>query len=78
MNKEPEKYILTHPECGFCKTIKETLKEDIETGKLGIIDISTDEGYKIAMDIGADSVPSCVEKDVKGEYKLCKLEELVK
>lgn len=74
---EAKKSLLTHPDCGYCVAIKEAMKDEIASGQIGLIDISTDEGYKIAMDVGAESVPSCVEKDEKGKFKLCSLEELV-
>jgi glutaredoxin len=74
---ESKMSLLTHPDCGYCAAVKEAMKDEIANGEIGIIDISTEEGYKIATEVGAESVPNCVEKDDNGKYKLCDLKKLV-
>ena len=73
---DSKKFLVYHPDCGYCKPLKESLKDKIESGEIGLIDASTDEGYKIAHEAGVKSVPECLEKDGEGHYKACLLSDL--
>lgn len=73
-----KKILVFHPDCGACKPIKEALKERIASGEIGMLDASTEEGFKIAKDNGVTGVPECLEQNEDGTYKACSLEELLK
>lgn len=61
-----EIYILDEDECKPCEVIKEALKEEIESGKVQVLNITSDEALKLLAAAGApDQVefPSALVKD---------------
>ena len=75
----PEQLMLMkHPMCGYCKVLEERIKDKIESGAIGIIDASTQEGLEIAKSLGIRGVPDCIKKKEDGTYEKCGLEDLLK
>jgi hypothetical protein len=72
-----KKSLLFHPEDSLSGVMKEVLKTEIDAGKIGTIDASTEEGHNILTELNAPTVPQCVEKK-DGKYVLCKLDDLLR
>ena len=70
-NDEPQRkiYILDEDECPPSDEVKEALKEEIESGKVEVLKITSDEALELLEKAGAgDKVefPSALVKDEKG------------
>ena len=62
-------YILDEDECPPCEEVKAALKEEIESGKVEVLNITSDEALGLLEKAGAgDKVefPSALVKDEKG------------
>ena len=62
-------YILDDEECPPCEAVKEALKEEIASGKVEVLKITSDEALELLEEAGApDKVefPSALVKDDKG------------
>ena len=55
-----EKVILTSPNCSGCDQLREHLNKLGFTHKYRVIDVSTEEGHKIAEKLGITHVPNCI------------------
>lgn len=44
--------------CGGCEELKEALKEPIEKGEIGLVDVKSEEGQKAAATLGVEYVPA--------------------
>jgi hypothetical protein len=77
-NKEEEErkiYILDDEECTPCEEVKKALKAEIESGKVQVLQITSDEALELLEKAGAgDKVefPSALVKDGKG-VRLCQI-----
>lgn len=70
-NTEPQRkiYILDEDECPPCEVVKEALKEEIASGKVEVLKITSDDALQLLEEAGApDRVefPSALVKDDKG------------
>lgn len=70
-NDKPQRkiYILDEDECPPCDEVKEALKEEIESGKVEVLKITSDEALELLEKAGAgDKVefPSALVQDEKG------------
>ena len=70
-NAEPQRkiYILDEDECPPCDEVKEALKEEIASGKVEVLKITSDEALELLEEAGVgDKVefPSALVKDDKG------------
>ena len=69
-NKPERKiYILDEDECPPCEVVKEALKEEIASGKVAVLRLTSDEALQLLEEAGApDKVefPSALVKDGKG------------
>lgn len=68
---EPKRkiYLLDEEECPPCEVVKEALKEEIESGKVEVLNITSDEALELLGKAGAgDKVefPSALVEDEKG------------
>lgn len=63
-----EKILLFSPECPGCDQLREHLVRLGLVDKYRVIDVSTDEGRRIADELGITHVPSCIvaEETQKG------------
>lgn len=67
--------ILDDEECQPCEEVKKALKEEIESGKVEVLQVTSDEALKLLEEAGAgDQVefPSALVKDDKGT-RLCQI-----
>ncbi len=67
--QERKIYILDEDECPPCDQVKAALKEEIESGKVEVLNITSDEALQLLEEAGAgDKVefPSALVKDEKG------------
>lgn len=64
---EYELKIFVQPGCPMCQYVKEAFKDEINSGKIELIDTSTVEGSKIADDLDIKTVPTPVL--VKGDFE---------
>ena len=76
-DKEKDKkiYILDDEECLPCEEVKKALQEEIASGKVEVLQITSDEALKLLQEAGApDKVefPSALVKDGKG-VRLCQI-----
>lgn len=70
--------MVTHPDCAYCKIVKEHLKDKIESGEIGIIDTGDEESFKLVVEkLGIQAVPECLEDNGNGGYQRCNLVDLV-
>ena len=69
-NKPERKiYVLDEDECPPCEVVKEALKEEIESGKVEVLKITSDEALELLEKAGVgDKVefPSALVEDEKG------------
>jgi predicted DCC family thiol-disulfide oxidoreductase YuxK len=68
-------YLLDDEECTPCEAIKTDLKDEIESGKIKVLQITSDEALKLLEEIGSpDNIkfPSALVKDDKGT-RLCEI-----
>lgn len=68
-------FLLDDNDCTPCAEVKEKLKEEIESGKVEVLQISSDEALKLLEQAGAgDKVefPSALVQDEKG-VRLCQI-----
>ena len=76
--KHKEKiFVITHPLCPACQAVEEALKDEIKSGKIEKIEITSDEDARTFMkvmkrELGIDTVPSffAVDDD-KDALKVC-------
>ena len=62
-------YILDDDECPPCEEIKQALKEEIDTGKVQVLRVTSDEALELLEKAGAGvkvEFPSALVKDQKG------------
>lgn len=74
-SKDRKIYILDDQECEPCEEVKKALKDEIESGKVRVLQITSDEGLQLLEKAGApDEVefPSALVEDEKGT-RLCKI-----
>lgn len=76
-NEETERkiYILDDEECEPCEEVKKALKEEIESGKVQVLQVTSDEALQLLEKAGAsDKVefPSALVEDPHG-VKLCQI-----
>jgi len=77
-NNEPKNrkiYLLDDEGCQPCEEIKKAIEEEIKSGKVEVLQISSDEALKLLEEAGAgDEVqfPSALVKDEKG-VRLCQI-----
>lgn len=68
-------YLLDDENCTPCKEIKKALEEEIKSGKVEVLQITSDEALKLLEEAGAgDKVefPSALVQDEKG-VRLCEI-----
>lgn len=68
-------YLLDDKECEPCEEVKKALKEEIESGKVEVLQITSDEALRLLDKAGApDQVefPSALVEDSKGA-RLCQI-----
>ncbi|MCJ7743698.1 MAG: hypothetical protein MUO99_03965 [Dehalococcoidales bacterium] len=73
--KDRKIYILDDEECTPCEEVKKALKAEIESGKVQVLQITSDEALKLLEQAGVgDKVefPSALVKDGKG-VRLCQI-----
>lgn len=75
--REPQRkiYLLDDNDCTPCAEVKEKLKEEIESGKVEVLDISSDEAMRLLEEAGVgDEVefPSALVQDEKG-VRICQI-----
>jgi len=74
-SKDRKIYILDDQECEPCEEIKKALKEEIESGKVRVLQITSDEALQLLERVGSpDKVefPSALIEDEKGT-RLCQI-----
>lgn len=74
-SKERKIYILDDEECTPCEEVKQALKEEIESGKVQVLQITSDEALELLEKAGVgDKVefPSALVDDEKG-VRLCQI-----
>ena len=73
--QERKIYILDDEECLPCEEVKKALQEEIASGKVEVLQVTSDEALKLLEEAGAqDKVefPSALVKDGKGT-RLCQI-----
>jgi len=73
--EERKIYLLDDEECTPCEEVKKALKAEIESGKVQVLQITSDEALELLEKAGAgDKVefPSALVKDSKG-VRLCQI-----
>lgn len=73
--KDRKIYILDDEECLPCEEVKKALQEEIASGKVEVLQVTSDEALKLLEEAGAgDKVefPSALVKDGKGT-RLCQI-----
>jgi hypothetical protein len=73
------KAIVVTDTCKFCQGIKEYIAQQGLTDKVKLINASTPEGRKFALDHGIRGVPECIVVEKGGkQVKVCSEDEFVK
>lgn len=73
------KAIVVTDTCSFCQGLKDYIREQGLTEKVKLINASTPEGRKFAMEHDIRGVPECVVVEADGKkVKVCSKEEFVK
>ena len=67
-----ELILLVHPACPSCKDVKEALAPLIEAGEIRLVNITSEEGTKIAEAIQEHAVPTLVAR-FRGGYRKCEV-----
>lgn len=75
--RQPQRkiFLLDDDDCTPCAEVKEKLKEEIESGKVEVLDISSDEAMRLLAEAGVgDQVefPSALVQDEKG-VRVCQI-----
>lgn len=73
--QERKIYLLDDKDCPPCEEVKAALKEEIESGKVEVLNITSDEALQLLEEAGAsDQVefPSALVKDEKGA-RVCQI-----
>ena len=74
-NPERKIFILDDDECAPCEEIKKALEKEIASGKVEVLQVTSDEALKLLEEAGApDQVdfPSALVKDEKGT-RICQI-----
>jgi len=74
-SKERKIYILDDDECEPCEEVKKALKEEIESGKVQVLQITSDEALELLEKAGCSDMvefPSALVDDEKG-VRLCQI-----
>lgn len=67
--QERKIYLLDDDDCLPCEELKEALKEEIESGKVEVLQLTSDEALELLQEAGAPdqvSLPSALVQDEKG------------
>lgn len=73
--QERKIYLLDDEDCPPCEELKEALKEEIESGKVEVLQLSSDEALELLQKAGAPDdvpLPSAVVEDEKG-VRICEI-----
>ncbi|MFH1546876.1 MAG: thioredoxin family protein [bacterium] len=79
-DEKEKKYLVTSKNCPSCPTVKEKLKDALESGEIEEIIIDTKEDVDLALKMGVAAVPTllkCVIKDKKMTCKEIDVDEFV-
>jgi len=55
-----EQLLIVSENCPACRSLEESLKDEINKGTIRVVDIASDEGADIALELGLNKIPEII------------------